>query len=62
MEQFLNVLFAIIPLSVLVLVIYVIIQVLRRKNKGEMDYGNSSLNILDNNTTDEDEDESKQND
>ncbi|QVK17075.1 hypothetical protein KHQ81_09260 [Mycoplasmatota bacterium] len=59
MSQFLYVLFAIIPLAVILLIIYVIIQTLRKKNKGDIDYGNSSLNILDNDTTVDDEQEEK---
>ncbi len=42
---------ALIPLSIIVLVIYAIIKVLTRKNKGNIDYGRYSLNILENNTT-----------
>lgn len=57
MNLFLYVLFAIIPFAIIILIIYVIIQTLRHKNKGTINYGNSSLNILDNDTTENDNDD-----
>jgi len=61
MEQILNILFALIPFLVIGLIIYIIIRILSHKNKGEINYGNSSLNILDNQTTDEVEDDNVEN-
>ncbi len=56
METLLYIILGLIPLGVLVLIIYVIITLLLRRNKGNMNYGNSSLNILDNDTAHEDDD------
>lgn len=52
--------FGLIPILVILLIVYIIIKVMMHKNKGEIDYGNSYLNILDNDTT-EDEDENEGN-
>lgn len=60
MDKFFYVLFAIIPFAIICLIIYVIIQLLRHKNKGDIDYGNSSLNILDNDTTVNDDNVNKE--
>lgn len=51
-------LFLLIPLifiilGVLFLIVFLIIRLAQNKNKGSIDYGNYSINILENNTTTE---------
>lgn len=41
------------PFIIILLVAFIIIRLLMGKNKGNIDYGNYSLNILENNTTTE---------
>ncbi|HEY8364773.1 MAG TPA: hypothetical protein VIK84_04295 [Haloplasmataceae bacterium] len=62
MQNILYVFIVIIPILIIILITYVIIRVLMHKNKGIINYGNSSLNILENNTTkDEKEEDNKEN-
>jgi len=45
------------PLIILTLIIYIIIRLLTNKNKGNIEYGNYALNILENNTTTSNDDD-----
>lgn len=53
--NFILILLFVFPFIILLLITFIIIRLLMRKNKGHIDYGNYSVNILENNTTTDNE-------